>query len=424
MIYPTVNAATRWGLAVLVLMAIGLALHWCYSIFIPVVIALLLAAMLWPMARVLHRNVPLPWLCQRPDFPWLMPCLVWQRVPWSLACLAVVLVLFGLSLMIPVGLGVVVPKVLQNLGNPDRQQHFYADFRTKVGELGVQLDPEYFPERASDSLFASSIQEALNPRGQFLVPMLWQATNVGLSTLTYWVLITFLLLFILMEGPMLGRRIGQLFGPGALVQARASEALNAMSHQVRRYLVWRTIVNCGLALVLAGFYRMMGLSEPWAWALLVVVLGYIPYLGLIAAGIPPVLDAFVTTSHPAYALIVLAVYVLVCTLESYLIVPLVMGRSLELNATTVLLACLFWDLIWGTTGLFLAMPLMAAIRSACWHVPDLQPWAILMGTASVDETPREDPISAAEDGAYAEGDSVRITKMPDPGYSSYKSIND
>jgi AI-2 transport protein TqsA len=336
----------------------------------------------------------------------------------------VVLVLFTASLIVPVGLGVVVPKVLQNLSNEERQHKFYTDFRTKVGELGVKLDPEYFPEDEKASVIARSLQEAVNPRGQFLVPVLWHATNIGLSTLTYWVLVTFLLLFILMEGPMLGRRIGQLIGPGAMIQAKASEALAEMSNQVRTYLVWRTIVNCGLALVLGVFYRLMGLSEPWAWALLVVVLGYIPYLGLIAAGIPPVLDAFVSCPHPSYALVVLLVYVLVCTLESYLIVPLVMGRSLELNATTVLLACLFWDLIWGTTGLFLAMPLMAAIRSACWHVPDLQPWAILMGTAAVDEPPPERPVSAAEDGAYGDSKPLVMPGAHEPGYAGYKSVSE
>jgi predicted PurR-regulated permease PerM len=284
-----------------------------------------------------------------------------------------------------------------------------------------ELDPQYFPEKVEESVIASSIREAINPRGQFLVPMLLQATNYSVSWVTYWVLITFLSLFILVEGPMLGRRVGQIFGPGALIQAKALEALSEMSNQVRTYLVWRTIVNCGLGLVLGVFYQQMGLSEPWTWALLVVVLGYIPYLGLLTAGIPPVLDAFISSDHPWVALIVLAVYVVVCTLESYLIVPLVMGRSLELNATTVLLACLFWDLLWGTTGLFLAMPLMAAIRSVCWHVPDLQPWANLMGTAAADEQPPAE-TSAAEDGAYDESKPLLTPTAPETGFSSYKSV--
>ena len=45
--------------------------------------------------------------------------------------------------------------------------------------------------------------------------------------------------------------------------------------------------------------------------------------------------------------------------------PVVMGRSMDLNATTVILACLFWDLVWGTPGLFLAMPIMAGVKAVC-----------------------------------------------------------
>ena len=56
-----------------------------------------------------------------------------------------------------------------------------------------------------------------------------------------------------------------------------------------------------------------------------------------------------------------------------------MGRHINLNATTVMLACLFWDLVWGVPGLFLATPpAMAAVKSICDHVPGWKPWANLM----------------------------------------------
>ena len=50
------------------------------------------------------------------------------------------------------------------------------------------------------------------------------------------------------------------------------------------------------------------------------------------------------------------------------------------GATTVILACLFWELVWGLPGLFLAMPLMAGVKAICAHVPGWRPWANLMGT--------------------------------------------
>jgi predicted PurR-regulated permease PerM len=83
---------------------------------------------------------------------------------------------------------------------------------------------------------------------------------------------------------------------------------------------------------------------------------------------------------PFGALEVLIFYLIIITVEGYVIVPVVMGRSMELNSTTVILACLFWELLWGLPGLFLAMPLMAGIKAICENVPDWQPWANLMST--------------------------------------------
>ena len=76
----------------------------------------------------------------------------------------------------------------------------------------------------------------------------------------------------------------------------------------------------------------------------------------------------------------LAFYVAFVTVEGYIIVPMVMGRSMDLNATTVLLTTVYWHLVWGTAGLFLSMPLMAIIKAVCAHVRGLEPWARLMET--------------------------------------------
>ncbi len=173
-------------------------------------------------------------------------------------------------------------------------------------------------------------------------------------------------------------------------------ALGEMAQHVRKYLVWRTIVNFGLALLVGVLYHsVFDLKQAWTWAVLTAVLFYVPYLGPLIAGVFPVAEAFVTHS-PFAALGVMAVYIVLITVEGYLVVPVVMGHSLDLNATTVMLACLFWDLVWGLPGLFLAMPLMAAIKAVCANVPNWQRWANLMSTsrsygpvpkqAAVDET--------------------------------------
>ncbi len=74
-----------------------------------------------------------------------------------------------------------------------------------------------------------------------------------------------------------------------------------------------------------------------------------------------------------------------------------MGRSLDLNGTTVLIACLFWGYLWGLIGLILAMPITVSVKLVFQTVPELNKWAELM---SVDwqspETAATEPANAAQ----------------------------
>jgi predicted PurR-regulated permease PerM len=378
-----VSTATRWGLNGLILLALIVALYLARSILVPWTIALLLAAMVWPAVTWLAQDgVPVPGLAVRRGFPWLVPHVYRSKFGWNFACAFVVGLLVTAALGIAVSFSAAIPKLLQGLPNsPEKTQKVYAQFRERVQALSLPIDPQYLPAEAKDSALVQYIEGALNPQqSPFIVNTLVSVASYTGAWVWESILIMFVLLFFLLEGRMLTRHVVEIFGPGPAVHAKVAAALADMANQIRSYLVWRTIINFAMALLMGAVYYAAGLSQPWTWALLSAILWYVPYLGPIVAGVPPVLDAFVTSPSPWVAVMLLVFYIGAVTVEGYLIVPLVMGRSMELNATTVMLACLFWDLVWGTAGLFLAMPLMAAVKAVCSHVPDWQPWANLMGT--------------------------------------------
>jgi predicted PurR-regulated permease PerM len=381
------GTATRWGLHGLLLLSLSLALYQGRTIFIPTIIALLLAAMLWPAVQWLNLcGLPIPGLAAGKRFPWLVPC-VWRlRVPWSLACTAAIAILVAVALGVTLAFATTIPKLLQSLPNTDEKtQEYYGRLRDRLEHISPwPLDPHYFPEKAQDSALVTYLGPALKPERSDVMNTLKTVGIYGANWLWQSILIMFILLFLLLEGRMLTRRLVQVLGPGAEVQTRAVAALEDMATQIRTYLVWRTIVNFAMALTLGLIYYLLGLSQAWTWALVTAILLYVPYLGPILAGVPPVLDALVSCESPLVAIGLLAFYVAFVTIEGYFIVPVVMGRGMELNATTVMLSCLYWELVWGPSGLFLAMPLMAATKTVCTHVPGWRPWANLMDT-------RDDP---------------------------------
>jgi len=353
------TTATRIGLNALGFLGLTVTLYLGKSVFIPMVIAAILAVLLWPAAVWLRSKA---------------------RFPWPLACFTVICGLIVVNLGFFFGIAAAVPRIVQDLPNPtnqDQQKELYERIRNQVAIISQSSADEIFPkemERSSVFAYAKKTFE-----GEYVTQQLIRLLTLGGTWLWQSVLIVFILLFLLLEGEMIARRIKEIFGANRVTQSAVTAALAEMAVSIRSYLVWRTIVNCGLGLVLGIIYHLLGLHHPWTWALITALFCYVPYLGTILAGIPPVLDAFSLSAY--HALFVVVLYTAVVTFEGYIIVPVVMGRSMDLNATTVMISCLFWDLAWGLPGLFLAMPLMAGLRAVCMHVDGWQPWGRLMSTS-------------------------------------------
>jgi hypothetical protein len=82
---------------------------------------------------------------------------------------------------------------------------------------------------------------------------------------------------------------------------------------------------------------------------------------------------------------------------------------MDLNATTVMISCLFFDQVWGTPGLFLAMPIMAGIRAILLHTPGLRPWAFLMSTErSLRDWEHEERVAEARAPRLPEADATIV----------------
>ncbi len=360
------TTATRVGINALGFLGLTVMLYLGKTVFIPMVIAAILAVILFPAARWFHRKL---------------------KFPWAVACFTVICFLIVVNLTVFFGIAAAVPRTVQDLPSPNnetQQRELYQKIRLQVNTIVPGNVDEVLPPDPNNSALFAYIRKTFE--GEYITQELIDLSKLGLAWLWQSVLIIFILLFLLLEGRMLARQIREIFGNSRVMQGKVTAVLAEMAVSVRAYLIWRTLVNIGLGLFLGVVYQLVGLRQPWTWALITMIFCYVPYLGTILAGIPPVLDAFIYCS-PWHALFVVAFYTAVVTFEGYIIVPVVMGRSMDLNATTVMISCLFWDLIWGMPGLFLAMPVMAGLRAVCMHVEGWQPWAKLMSTSRwIEET--------------------------------------
>ncbi len=157
--------------------------------------------------------------------------------------------------------------------------------------------------------------------------------------------------------------------------------------RVSRYLLMQFIVNLGYALVLGLALWAIGIPHPLLWAVTTFLLRFVPYVGILAAGVGPILLALAVSPHWSMAGWTLAVYVFLELLAANVIEPLLYGSSTGVSALAILVAAIFWTWLWGIPGLLLSTPLTVCLIVVGRHVPRLGFLSILFGENKVLDPP-------------------------------------
>lgn len=177
------------------------------------------------------------------------------------------------------------------------------------------------------------------------------------------VLSVFLMFFFLKDGPRflpwLTRQLpGRLATDVPVVAARAWDTLGAFVRS-QAFVGLLDAVFIGLGLWIVGVPLVLPL------AVLTFVSAFVPIVGALFAGFVAVLIALVSNGLTD-ALIVLAIIVVVQQLEGNVFQPMIQSRGLGLHAAIILLAVTLGGSLAGVVGALLAVP-VAALISVIWN---------------------------------------------------------
>lgn len=356
---------------VLAVLAVIAALYLLKVILIPIAVALVLACMFSPLASFFRRVFPFG--------------------PVGALALLLLLVLGGLY---------VASLTAESLFRAAYM--LPAEIERLTGLLSTRLNDLIRAQPALRGVLPEP--GTIDRLGDTNSALLIEKLSYGLSDFTYWVIQGFIVLvlaiFLLVESPMLTHKVIRFFAKTPGEAEQASEILNQVTRKIRAYLVARTLINLGLGLVIAVGLWALKVQFALALGLFAAVMNFIPYIGQLIGGALPTVLTLGQTRSIGDALIVAAMYLAVVGIEGYVVTPLVMGRSLDLNGTTVLIACLFWGYLWGLVGLILAMPITVSMKLVFQTVPELNRWAELM---SVDW---QSPASIAAESRNGRGEDA------------------
>lgn len=155
-----------------------------------------------------------------------------------------------------------------------------------------------------------------------------------------------------------------LASPGQ--RARVRRIIEDIGTVISGYIRGQVAVSAIIGLlVFLGMY-FFEINYALTIGLIAALTEFVPIIGPIIGAIPALLIALLVS--PATAAKVALFYIFVHQLENHIIMPKVMGRSIDLHPVTVILAFLVGAQLFGLAGMILAVPVAAILKVLFYHL--------------------------------------------------------
>lgn len=159
--------------------------------------------------------------------------------------------------------------------------------------------------------------------------------------------------------------------------------LNSIDQQLQSYIVIKTILSFITGVIATLILMIYGIDFAIVWGLLTFILNYIPNIGSLIATIAPIIVSLLEYGFGFTTISLSALLLINQNVIGNLIEPHYLGRRMDLSPVFVLFSLIFWGWIWGIVGMFLAVPIAAAIKILFSNIEPLKPIAVLMGSKAV-----------------------------------------
>ncbi len=359
------KAAKSWlGTAASIALVVA-ALYVGRGVLIPLAIAILLSFLLAPLVNRLRR--------------WRLPKVA-----------AVVIVAAGAFLLIG-AFGLLVGAQVTQLATelPDYQSNITAKLRSlreaapgggvvdrasrMVQELREELDEGQEAAAESQVPVVRIEEPPLSPIeviAEVAGPLIGPIGKAGI--------VVVLVIFILLEREELRNRLIRLLGPNLYV---TTEALDEAGQRVSRYLLMQLVVNVTYGIPFGLGLWAIGIPNAFLWAVLAVLLRFIPYLGPVLSAAFPLLLAVAVDPGWTTLLLTVALILSIELVSNNFVEPLLYGSSTSISAVAIIFAAIFWTSLWGPIGLLLSTPVTVCLAVLGRYFPSLAFLDVLLGSA-------------------------------------------
>jgi predicted PurR-regulated permease PerM len=196
------------------------------------------------------------------------------------------------------------------------------------------------------------------------------------SLLLFYVFILIFTFFILFYRRLLFRFITWVFSDeNRTVVVDIVENVQKILRQYILGLLIEMVIVSGMAITI--FY-IIGIKYAALLGIIVGVFNIIPYIGIFTALLLSTIVTFATGTLSQTVTVAISV-IGVHAIDANFLLPAVVGSKVRLNALISFIGIIIGEMIWGLSGMFLSIPIIAIFKIIFDRIESLKPWGYLLG---------------------------------------------
>ena len=147
---------------------------------------------------------------------------------------------------------------------------------------------------------------------------------------------------------------------------------------IKKYITGLFLQMLIVSILMIVSLSILGVKYAILLGLIAGIFNIIPYLGISTSLIISVLITF-ATAGATKALFVIFAFIGVHTIDGNLLMPMVVGSKVKINALFAFIGIVVGEMVWGISGMFLCIPYLAILKIIFENVTGLEAWGMLLG---------------------------------------------
>lgn len=157
------------------------------------------------------------------------------------------------------------------------------------------------------------------------------------------------------------------------------EILSQIKVSIQSYIVGLMIQMVTVSTLTCIGYSIIGVKYAILLGVITGLLNLIPYIGILMAAILSMAATLSGTPDITIIFGVIAVNIIVQFIDNNILVPLIVSSKVEMNALASIIGIIIGGSLAGFAGMFLAIPLLAICKVIFDRIDQLEPWGYLLG---------------------------------------------